>query len=256
MTSWEIVSMVHKILKKTAKVGVNLLTLDKLAEKLVTEKGGTCVNKGYNGRKDWPDDKRPKHPFPNALVANVNSCIAHGYPTEYLLKDGDVVSFDIGVKKDGLCGDAGFTMGIGKISQKNARLIWCAKQALYQGIKKVKAGENLKNVSRAIELYAIHRGYVVNERFAGHGIGKEMHQDPLIPNFDTEAAKDYYLKEGEMICLEPMLTFQDRWGMKANEWAWVTRDGKPSVFFEHQLLVTKEGCKILTDHIDEKEIYY
>ena len=256
MIAWEIVTTVHKTLKKLAIIGAKLSDLDKVAEKIVLDNGGTCYNKGYKGGADWPKDQKPKKPFPNALVVNVNSCIVHGRPTDYILRNSDVVSFDIGVKKDGLCGDGGFTMGIGQIENKNARLMYYAKRALYIGIEQVKAGANVKDISRAIELYIIKNGYVVNERFGGHGIGKEMHEDPNVPNFTSSLFKDYILKEGQMICIEPIVTFKDISGMQVDDWAWVTRDGKASVFFEHQIRVEKNGATILTDHIDKDELFY
>jgi methionyl aminopeptidase len=255
MKAWEIVTEVHKALREEAKEGVSLLGLNFIAEKIVAGHGGICYNKGYRGAPDWPEEHRPKTPFPTGLVVNVNSVIVHGIPNEYKLKSGDVVGFDIGVKKDGLCGDAGFTMGIGKIENKNARLIYYTRRALYEGIKHVKAGVNVKDIASAIERYVVTRGYVVNENFSGHGIGKEMHEPPFIPNYDSHALEDYFLKEGEMICLEPIVTFTSRKGVQAGEWAWVTKDGKCSAFFEHQLLVTKDGCEILTKHIDENETY-
>ncbi len=250
MNAFEIVSLVLQKLYEKAKAGVYCRDLNNLAEKLVTENGGVCVDKNYFPKEldDIPLNVRPKSPFPNAMVINVNSVIAHGiFQEEYKLRHGDTISFDIGVEKDGVCADAAFTMGIPSISVVNENLIKAAKLALEEGMKVVKAGANVKDISHAIEQFVVANGYVVNEAFGGHGIGSEMHQDPFIPNYTSRDQKDYFLKEGEMICIEPLLTFNDKFGMLVNDWTVVTRDGKHSAFFETQLLVTKDGYKQLID---------
>lgn len=250
MTSWQIVSEVLKKMQIQAQPGVRLSELDRLAEDYIIEQGGRPYNKGYMGKDTWPENGKPVKEFPFTLVVNVNSVIAHGFPSPYQLKPGDIVSFDVGVEKDGLCGDAAFTMGVPPVSNKNVRLLYYAKRTLYEGIKKVKAGANTRDIARAMEIYVINRGFVMNETFASHYIGKEMHGD-AIPNFTFPDYPNSVLKDGDMICLEPIITYEDRFGQKAGDWAFVTRDGRNSAMFEHQLLVTKDGCQVLTDHFTD-----
>lgn len=259
MKAYEIVTTVLLEMQKLAVVGANLLELDKRAEEMVLELGGKPYNKGYNPK--WAPV-----PYPATLCIGVNDIIAHGIPTDYNLQDGDLVSFDLGVIKDGLCGDSGFTMGIGEVSNRDQRLLYYAKNTLYAGIEKVKAGVTVWEVAKAMEMYATMRGYVINQNLSGHGIGKEMHQDPKIPAFTYNrenrmidimlgASMDYVFKEGDTICLEPFLTYKDRSGFisEIDKWTIRTRDGKKSAFFEHMLEVTKDGCNILTQHISKNE---
>jgi methionyl aminopeptidase len=248
MKPWQIVTETLKLLEKSAIPGVTTLELDKIAETEVIRLGGIPYNKGYHPK--WAKD-----PYPNTICVNINDQIAHNIPSERVLKDGDVVSFDIGVTKDGLCGDAGFTMIVGDKSKAygNAeRLIRYAKRTLYVGIQQVKAGAVCGDISRAMEVYASQHGFLTSLRFSGHGIGEQMHMPPKIPCALILGYGDEILEEGQMICLEPFLTYKDRLGQQAPDgWGYSTSDGRNSAFFEHQLLVTKDGCEILTAHISK-----
>ncbi len=247
MKPWQIVSLVLLELEKAAVPGASALDLNNLAEQKIIELGGIPYNKGYQPK--WA-----KTPFPYSICVNINSEIAHGLPTaNKILKDGDVVSFDLGVKKDDLCGDAALTVIVGdqeKARGNAERLLRYTKRTLYRGIEMVKAGVTCREISHAMEYYASQMGYVTNLRMAGHGIGKEMHEYPRIPAAILEGMGDEVLVEGQMICLEPILTYRDRMGVyTADGWTLKTQDGRNSAIFEHQLLVTKDGCEILTDHI-------
>lgn len=242
MTAWEIVSITLKTLTASIKEGVTPKELDELAESIIKLYGGRPFNKGYQ-------PKFAKTPFPATVCISVDSEIAHGIPNDIPLKKGQILSIDVGVEKDGLCGDAALTVGVGKITREDQRLINAAKEVLFAGISKVKAGANIKIISLAIEQKAEELGYVTNMIFGGHGIGEKMHQFPTIPNFASPRFGSYFLREGEMICLEPQITYTDRIGFVDQDgWTRKTGDGEKSAFFEHQLLVTKAGCKILTNH--------
>lgn len=242
----KIVQEVLLTLKEKAQIGTSLLSLDKIAEDMILSYNAIPYNKGFTGdtvdQEHWQKEVKPTTPFPNALVCCVNSVIAHGNPTEYTLRDGDTVIFDIGVKKDDLCGDGAITVGIGTVENKHERLLRYARLTVLEGLKHIKAGANIADMGRAIEQYVTLRGYVVNQTFAGHGIGKEMHEDPFIPHYWTSQLSETYFEEGKMYCIEPILTFKDMWGARAfNDWAWITRDGRRCAMFETQVLVTKDG---------------
>lgn len=249
MKAWEIASEVLLKIKQYAIVGMPLTELDNLAEHIILSHNAIPYNKGY--KNDLGADTKAKEPFPSTLVCCVNSVIAHGHATEYKIRDGDTIVFDVGVKKDGLCGDCAFTLEFGNVENKNRRLVRYAKQTLQEAIKHIKAGVSVAEIGRVIEHYAALRGYIANQGFGGHGIGEEMHEDPYIPNYWMKEFENIYFEEGKMYCIEPILTFKDKWGIKAegNDWAWVTSDGRRSAMFEHQILVTKTGCEILTTHI-------
>lgn len=245
--AWGIVVKTLLAVKERAIVGAKLSDLDAYAESIIKEYGGTPINKGYPPEEKWQAEVRPTTPFPNTLVCNVNSVVAHGNATDYELRDGDTVVFDLGVKYDGLSGDAALTVLVGNVENHSDRLVRYARLTTLEGIKKIKAGASLAEVGKAMEHYASMRGYVINQTFASHAIGKEMHEDPIIQNYYVAENEEVFFEEGRMYCIEPILTYKDIWGMRAfNDWAWVTRDGKRCAMFEHQVLVTKDGCKILT----------
>lgn len=259
MKAYEIVTEVLKEMRKLAVEGRSLTELERHGAQMVEMLGGKSYNKDY--KPEWAEV-----PYPAAMCIGVNDVIAHGIPTDYKLKNGDLVSFDIGVIKDGLCGDAGFTMGIGKLENKDERLLWNAKKTLYAGIAVVKAGVTVREISKAMETVAMQNGYVTNQNLSGHGIGREMHMPPSIPAFTylddkvkdflLKNSMDYKLKVGETICLEPFLTYKDKSGFVSNVDKWTVRtlDGKKSAFFEHMLEVTKDGCNILTQHITNETV--
>lgn len=241
--AWEIVSDVLRLVSQEAKPGVTTLELNNIGERRVLELGGTCYNKGYK-------PKFAPTPFPFAMCIGVNNELAHGFPSDEKLVEGDLVSFDIGVKKDNLCGDGALTVGVGKITHRDERLLHYARKTLEEGIKLIRAGVKTKEIARAMEQYAGFRGYVINHNFCGHAIGQEMHEDPLIPHVSLPGFGEDELKDGQMICLEPILTYKDKLGKpKENGWTWETTDGKRSAIFEEQILITKTSYEILTTHL-------
>lgn len=229
------------------KPDVSLDLLDEMAERMIKERGGIPCNKGY--KPSWA-----AVPYPATLCCSVNFEVCHAPPRGRILKDGDIVTYDLGVKYKTGCGDAAMTVAVGQIrNNKWKRLMDHSKQALYQGIRAVRAGAPISDIGTAISLYATLNDYRVIDNYGGHYIGKEMHEDPQIPHFFVEKNKEIFLKEGDVICLEPMLTTGDGINAIAREDGWTVfcLDRKPVAMYEHMLVVTKDGCEILTKHIYE-----
>jgi len=228
-----------------AKPGVTTMAINDMAEKRIKELGATSINKGYK-------HETAKAPWPYATCINVNNCIAHGYPNDYQLTEGDIVSFDLGIRMDGQCADAALTVGVGEISNQRQRLLYYAKQTVYEAIRYMRSGAKTQDIAKVIETHALARGYLVNQRFAGHRIGKQMHMKPNIYNtLDDQQPYHGVLKAGEVYCVEPMLTVgNDNLGLFIDPagWCCVTADGKDSAFFEHMVEITDGDPKILTTH--------
>lgn len=245
MKAYDIVSKALLLLAENARPGITTKELNDMGEALIVSLGGECYNKDYHPA--WAPT-----PFPTAFCICINDEIAHGIPSDRVLKLGDVVNFDVGVKYQGLCGDAALTVIVGGDTTDSGtqRLLVNAKRTLYAGIQKVRAGVTVGEISDAMRLCATNAGYVTNIRMAGHAIGEEMHLPPQIAAVRDKTHADTVLTEGMMICLEPMLTRRDDFGEYTSDgWTLKTRDGRNSAMFEHQLLVTKEGCEILTTHL-------
>ena len=242
MKSWDVVSDVLKLLVSNVKPGITTQELNDIGEKRVIELGAIPINKGYHPK--WANS-----PFPAAVCISVNDEIAHGIPSERKLENGDTIILDIGVKKDGICGDAALTVGVGEISNRDDRLLRHAKMTLEEGIRHIRPGVKLKELARLMQTFALQRGYIINYRFCGHFIGKEMHEEPMIPHVTWPGLGEQELKVGDMFCLEPILTYKDKFGVPVNDWVVKTTDGKKAAMFESQILVTDDGCQVLTTHI-------
>lgn len=242
LTAWEIVSRVLKALKESARVGTSTSSLNLLAESLITGYGGTSINKGYTV-------PHIPTPFPSAVCISVNNVIGHGIPSNYELKDGDLVNFDLGVKKDGKCGDAALSVGVGNLHKNDINLLKVARQALNVGIEAIAPYAPVRVIGFAIEKYVKSQGYVVNKYFCGHAIGEKMHMDPkILSHYDNSVFGA--LLPGMQICIEPYVTKHDRMGKIVGEgWTLETRDGHNSAMFEHQIEITHNSYKILTTHI-------
>lgn len=222
------------LLKKNAQVGITEKELDKMAEEFVVSKGGIPACKGYGG-------------FPAAVCISVNDEVVHGIPDDRRLKDGDIVSFDSCVLLDGWYSDSAITVIVGKEkNEKDKKLVEVTKKALYLGIEQAKAGNRLGDVSFAIQHYVESNGFSIVRDYGGHGIGRHLHEDPLVPNFVGEN-KGILLKEGLCIAIEPMVcagkydlyTAKDGWTAK-------TKDHSNAAHFEHTVAITKNGPEILT----------
>lgn len=211
----------------------SLKQLDDLAERLITEAGALPSFKGYRG-------------FPAAACISVNDEVIHGIPGERVLQEGDIVDLDFGVYKDGFHADSAWTFPVGNVSESAQRLMNVAKESLYQGIAKAKAGNRLGDIGSTIQKYVEKNGYTVVREMVGHGIGRSLHEEPSVPNYG-KAGKGLVLKPGMTMCIEPMVnegtakirTLEDGWTI-------VTADGKLSAHYEHTVAVTQSGPEILT----------
>ena len=234
------VSKTHKYLKSFIKPGVTTKELDKLAEDYIRSMGGIPSCKGYEG-------------FPAALCTSVNDEVVHGIPSSRKLKNGDIVTIDMVIGYKGYQGDAAWTYAVGDISDKKKYLMKHTKEALYKGIEQVKSGIRVEDISYAIQEYATKHKLGIVKELVGHGIGKDMHEDPDVPNYG-KLGTGPRLKEGMVICIEPMLNLgtADIY-IKDDDWTVITADGKPAAHYEHTVLITKDGYEILTPRLDEDE---
>jgi methionyl aminopeptidase len=216
--------------------GVTTAELDAAAEEVIRKHGGKPVFKGYPG----------PYPYPATLTVSVNEELVHGIPGKRKLKEGDIVSIDCGTLLDGFVGDSAFSMGVGEISPEAQRLLDVTEQALYQGIAKIKAGNRVGDVSYAVQEYAESRGFFLTREYTGHGVGREMHEGPQVPNYGTPG-RGMVLRPGLTIALEPMvLVGTARTRVLADEWTVVSADGSLTAHFEHTVAVTEGDPLILT----------
>ncbi len=227
------------------ETGVSLRELDVYAQQYLEEAGGEVAFRGYQGSRDVP-------PYPATLCASVNDEVVHGIGTrDIVLKEGDIVGLDLGVRypaKKGLYTDMAVTVGVGKISSTSARLIAVTQEALGRAISLVRPGQDIKSISKEIQLFVEAHGYGVIRDLTGHGIGYALHEDPPIFNYDDRTAPHVILKEGMTICIEPMVSV-GTWRVKVDSDGWTIRtsDGSLAAHFEHTILVTKDGHEILTE---------
>lgn len=224
---------VRSILKKHIKPGISLKQLDKIAYEEIVQRGGKPAFKGYGG-------------FPGTLCLSVNDTVVHGIPSNYTLKDGDILSVDMGVIYNGYYSDSCVTFPVGNISPDLSQLLEVTKNALMAGIKEVKGGVLVRQISKAIEEFVKPYGYGIVKEYTGHGCGNRLHEDPVIPNFE-DIHQTERLKPGMVICIEPMINMgtADVY-TEADKWTVRTKDGKPSAHFEHQVLVLPDGYEILS----------
>ena len=228
-----IVAETLQILKESCKSGITTKELDAVAEAHIRERGGYPAFLGYRG-------------YPAALCASVNDGIIHGIPDDRKLKEGDIVSFDIGVKLNGFHGDADLTGSVGSIDTEAEKLMRVTEEALFKGLEQAKVGNRLLDISHAIQNHAEANSFSVVRQFVGHGIGRELHEEPQIPNFG-KPHRGPRLVEGMVLCIEPMVN-QGTSEVKILEdgWTALTADGKLSAHFEHCVAITKSGPDILT----------
>lgn len=226
-----------KVLKQVAKMvkpGITTNELNKAAEALILANNGTPSFKGYDG-------------FPAALCASINEEIVHCYPSERKLKEGDIIALDLGVLYKGYNTDMAVTVPVGNVSLEVKRLIWVTKKALKRGIKKVRAGNTTGDIGNTIERYVTDQGLGLVRDLCGHGIGKDVHEDPQIPNFGKRGSGSV-LKEGMVICIEPMVTMGDWHIKKAKDGYGIsTEDDSIAAHFEHTIVITKDGCEVITE---------
>ncbi|MFN8282359.1 MAG: type I methionyl aminopeptidase [Chitinophagales bacterium] len=231
-----LVSQTHALLVEYIKPGVKTSKLDEIAEQFIRDNGGTPSFKGYGG-------------FPATLCISVNEQVVHGFPSDREIKEGDILSVDCGVYKDGYHGDSAFTFPIGDVPADVQKLLQVTLNSLYLGIEKAVVGNRVGDISFAIQDYCefTHKYGVVRD-LVGHGVGKELHEDPQVPNYGKRG-KGPLLQEGLVLAIEPMInmgTFEVR--TLADKWTIITKDGKPSAHFEHTIAVKRGKADILSDH--------
>lgn len=230
----KIVAETHEILREAIKEGISTYELDQIAEKNITKYGATPSFKGYGG-------------FPGSICASPNEVVVHGIPSkDIILKNGDIISLDIGAYYKGYHGDSAKTHGVGHISQENMKLIEVTRQSFYEGLKCAVVGNRLSDISHAIQAYAEGYGYSIVRDFVGHGIGKELHEDPQIPNYGPPN-RGPRLQEGMVLAIEPMVN-QGTYKVKVlnDGWTAITLDRKNSAHYEHTVAITSEAPLLLT----------
>ena len=232
-----LVSEMHKFIKPYIKEGISLKELDRLCEKFILDNDAVPTCKGFEG-------------YPAALCTSVNDVVVHGIPNNYKLKNGDIITIDVVIGYKGYQGDAAWTYAVGEIDDDKKYLMEHTEKALYEGIKQVKPGNRIGDIAHAVQDYAESHNLGVVRELCGHGIGKDMHEDPEVPNFGTPNTGPR-LKPGMVICIEPMLTFGKRYvEILDDEWTVVTEDHSPAAHYEHTILVTNDGYEILTPRLD------
>jgi len=238
-----VVANVLSKLKEVAEPGVTTAHLDSIALKMTAEAGAEALFKGVRSPYS-------KIPFPGAICASINDEVVHGIPSSSAkLRNGDILSVDFGVRLNGYCGDAAVTIAIGDISQERRRLMDVTQRVLGTAVEMAAPAVKWSQVAAEMQQCAEQAGFSVVRDFVGHGIGKEMHEEPRVPNFVSRDLRthDIVLTEGMVIAVEPMINAgsYDVRTLK-NGWTVVTKDGKSSAHFEHTIAIVKDGCKVLT----------
>ena len=231
-----LVGETHAAIINLIKPGVTTLQLDTAAEEFIRSNGGVPSFKNYHG-------------YPYATCISVNDAVVHGFPNNTELKDGDLVSIDIGVFKNGYHGDSAYTYAIGNVSDEIKQLMKITKESLYKGIEKAITGNRVGDISFAIQEHTERKhGYGVVRELVGHGLGRSLHEDPQVPNYGKRG-DGKRLKENAVLAIEPMINLGTREVYtEADGWTVRTRDGKPSVHFEHDVCVKENKALILSDY--------
>jgi len=229
-----LVSKTEAMLVEFLKPGVKTITLDKKAEEFIRDNGGVPGFLGYSG-------------FPNSLCISVNEQVVHGIPGDYELQEGDIVSIDCGVYMNGFHGDSAYTFAIGEISEEKAKLLKITKESLYKGIEQAVAGARIGDISYAVQKHAESNGFSVVRELVGHGVGRNLHEDPQVPNYGRRG-RGPKIKEGLCIAIEPMINAGKKDVVQMEDgWTILTKDGKPSAHFEHSIAIIDGRAEILSD---------
>lgn len=229
----QLVGRVLQALREMAEPGRTTLELDSAADKMIRDAGAYPTFKGYHG-------------FPFSICASVNEQVVHGFPSSYQLKEGDIFSIDVGVTLDGFVGDTATTIPIGLVDDERLKLIRVTEECLELAIEQCYPGRHLGDIGAAVQQYAEGLGYSVVRDYVGHGIGRQMHEDPQIPNYG-KPGKGPKIKKGYVFAIEPMInigTHQTK--VLKDGWTVVTLDGKPSAHSEHTIAINEDGPEVLT----------
>lgn len=221
------------VLIEAVKPGISTKELDTIAEDYIRSHGGIPSCKGYYG-------------YPATICASINDQVVHGIPSERKLKNGDIISIDLVSSINGYHGDSAVTVPVGNVNPKTMKLLKITEESLFKGIEQAVVGNRIGDISYAVQKYTEAAGYGVVRDFVGHGLGREMHEDPQIPNFG-EPHKGPLLKPGMVLCIEPMINMgSHKVRILDDDWTAVTQDGKMSAHFEHTIVITENGPEILT----------
>jgi methionyl aminopeptidase len=229
-----LVSRVLEKLKGAIQPGVTTAALDALTEETIRDAGGIPAFKGYRG-------------FPASLCVSINDEVVHGIPSsKRVIREGDIVSLDVGTVVDGFCGDGAITVPVGEVPEKIHRLLQVTEEALYKGIDEIRVGNRVSDIGHAIQVHVESRGFSVVRDFVGHGIGTRMHEEPQVPNYG-DPGRGYRLLPGMVLAIEPMVNAGTHFvKVLSDNWTVVTTDGSFSAHFEHSVAVTDNGPWILS----------
>ena len=229
-----IAMLAHEAIRQAIRPGVSTKELDKIAYDVITSHGATPSFLNYNG-------------YPASICASINEIVIHGIPSnKQILKDGDIISIDIGAKYKGYHGDCARTWPCGHVSKERLKLIEVTEQSFYEGLKYARPGNRLSDISHAIEMHAKKYQYGVVRDFTGHGVGSKLHEDPAVPNYGKEG-EGPLLRKGMTLAIEPMINMgTHRVHILPDGWTTVTQDYKPSAHYENTIVITDNGYEILT----------
>lgn len=228
-----IVAETLNALGEIVKPGTSTKDIERFAEEMVLAKGGALAFKGYRG-------------YPSGICTSINNEVVHGIPSPAMLKDGDIVSIDLGVYLDGFYGDGAVTLPAGKVNQETEKLLKATEEALYIGIEKAVPGNRVSDISHAIQRYVEANGFSVVRSFVGHGIGRSLHEEPQVPNYGSPG-RGPRLRRGMTFAIEPMVNAGGYGVVILDDgWTAVTADGSLSAHFEHTIAITERGARILT----------
>ncbi|WP_018344540.1 type I methionyl aminopeptidase [Cytophaga aurantiaca] len=228
-----ILGKAHAEIAKIIRPGVKTKELDKIAYQFIADNGGIPSFKGYNG-------------FPSTLCISVNEIVVHGLPSEYELKDGDIISVDCGVKYKGFHSDSAYTYPVGNVKEEVLKLLRVTKESLYKGIEQAVVGNRIGDIGFSIQTFVEKEGYSVVRELVGHGLGKNLHEKPEVPNYGNRG-KGLKLEENLVIAIEPMINLGKKNVIQENDgWTIRTSDKMPSAHFEHTVAVKKGKPEILT----------
>ncbi|WP_010169912.1 type I methionyl aminopeptidase [Bacillus coahuilensis] len=229
----QIVALTHKELQPHIKAGITTKELDNIADKFIRSCDAIPSFKGYNG-------------FRGSICASVNNELVHGIPGNRMLKDGDIISIDIGANYNGYHGDSAWTYPVGQIDDETKKLLSITEESLFLGLEEAKPGERLSNISHAIQTFVEKNGFSIVREYVGHGVGQNLHEDPQIPHYGPPN-KGPRLKPGMVLAIEPMVNAGSRYVRTLEDnWTVVTVDGKMCAHFEHTIAITENGFEILT----------
>ena len=234
--------LVGRTLAEVAKIiepGVTTKQLDRIAEEFIRDNGAIPTFKGYPNYEGVP--------FPGSICASVNDVVVHGIPDDRPLRDGDIVSVDCGTSLNGFCGDSCYTFCVGEVDEATRKLLQVTKESLYKGIEQAVHGKRIGDVGNAVQTHCEQNGYGVVREFVGHGIGRNMHESPEVPNFGTPG-RGARLCRGMVLAIEPMINAGTGDVKELNDgWTVTTADGKLSAHYENTVALTESGIVILTD---------